>query len=68
MAPNSPPSPPRRLNSSASSPNISLTNAPAPTADEYALTTVTTSCIELAGIPAPIAPKAASVDDDVTIG
>lgn len=34
VAPNSPPSPPRRLNSSASSPNISLTNAPAPTADE----------------------------------
>ena len=34
VAPYSPPSPPRRLSSSASSPKISLTNAPAPTALE----------------------------------
>ena len=42
VAPNSPPSPPRRLSSSASSPKISLTKAPAPTALEYALQTVIT--------------------------
>ena len=40
VAPNSPPSPPRLLSSSASSPKISDTNAPAPTALEYALQTV----------------------------
>ena len=34
VAPNSPPSPPRFLSSSASSPKISETNAPAPTALE----------------------------------
>ena len=56
VAPNSPPSPPRRLNSSASSPKISLTNAPAPTALEYALHTVTIFLISYGGIPAPIAP------------
>ena len=38
------------------------------TDEEYAFTTVTTSLISLAGIPAPIAPYAASVDDEVTIG
>ena len=68
MAPNSPPSPPRLLSSSASSPKISLTNSPAPTALEYAFTTVMMSLISYGGIPAPIAPYAASVDEDVTIG
>ena len=37
-------------------PAASITDAPAPTAEEYALTTVTTSVIDAAGIPAPIAP------------
>ena len=68
VAPNSPPSPPRRLNSSASSPKISLTNAPAPTALEYALHTVTIFLISYGGIPAPIAPYPANVEDEVTIG
>ena len=68
VAPNSPPSPPRRLSSSASSPKISLTNAPAPTALEYALHTVMICLISYGGIPAPIAPYAASVEEDVTIG
>ena len=68
VAPNSPPSPPRFLNSSASSPKISLTKAPAPTALEYALHTVMICLISYGGIPAPIAPYAASVEDDVTIG
>jgi adenylosuccinate synthase len=52
VAPNSPPSPPRLLSSSASSPKISLTNAPAPTAEEYALLTVTIFLISYGGIPA----------------
>ena len=56
VAPNSPPSPPRLLSSSASSPKISLTNAPAPTALEYALQTVMIFLISYGGIPAPIAP------------
>ena len=56
VAPNSPPSPPRLLSSSASSPKISLTKAPAPTALEYALHTVTICLISYGGIPAPIAP------------
>jgi len=68
VAPNSPPSPPRRRSSSASSPKISLTKAPAPTALEYAFTTVTTFLISYGGIPAPIAPYPANVEDDVTIG
>src|SRR5699024_9513703 len=68
VAPNSPPSPPRFLSSSASSPKISLTNAPAPTALEYAFTTVTIFLISYGGIPAPIAPYPAKVDEDVTIG
>ena len=68
VAPYSPPSPPRFLNSSASSPKISLTKAPAPTADEYALQTVIICLISYGGIPAPIAPYAANVDEDVTIG
>ena len=42
VAPYSPPSPPLRLSSSASSPKISDTKAPAPTALEYALHTVIT--------------------------
>ena len=58
VAPNSPPSPPRLLSSSASSPKISLTNAPAPTAEEYALLTVTIFLISYGGMPAPIAPYA----------
>ena len=68
VAPYSPPSPPRLLNSSASSPKISLTNAPAPTALEYAFTTVVMFLISYGGIPAPIAPYAANVEEDVTIG
>ena len=68
VAPNSPLSPPRRRSSSASSPKISLTNAPAPTALEYAFTTVVISLISYGGIPAPIAPYAASVEEEVTIG
>ena len=68
VAPNSPPSPPRRRSSSASSPKISLTNAPAPTAEEYALHTVMICLISYGGTPAPIAPYAASVEDEVTIG
>ena len=42
VAPYSPPSPPRLRSSSASSPKISETNSPAPTAEEYALLTVMT--------------------------
>ena len=49
VAPNSPLSPPRRRSSSASSPKISLTNAPAPTALEYAFTTVVISLISYGG-------------------
>ena len=40
----------------SSSPNISDTKAPAPTADEYALHTVTTCLISYGGTPAPTAP------------
>ena len=68
VTPNSPPSPPRLRSSSASSPNSSLTKAPAPTAEEYAFTTVTILSIAYGGSPAPVEPKPASVDDDVTIG
>ena len=68
VAPNSPPSPPLRLSSSASSPKISDTNAPAPTALEYALHTVMIFLISYGGTPAPTAPYPASVEEEVTIG
>jgi len=53
---------------SASSPKISLTKGPAPTALEYALTTVVTLSILYGGMPAPTDAKPANVDDDVVKG
>ena len=68
VAPNSPASPPRRLSSSASAPNSSLTKAPAPTAEEYALVTVMISVRAVGGTAPPTVPKPARVWEEVVMG
>ena len=70
VAPYSPLSPPCFRSSSASfSSKISLTNSPAPTATGISFLLPSQSfLISYGGIPAPIAPYAANVEEEVTIG